>query len=100
MFVIGNLIQAVGSILGNVLWLYSMVIMVAVLVSWVSSDPFNPITQFLRSVTEPLFAWIRRRLPFAVIGMLDLSPIVALLLIQLLQMVVVGSLIDLGLRLR
>jgi YggT family protein len=100
MFVIGNLFQAVATILDKVLWLYSLVIVAAVLISWVSPDPFNPIVQFLRSVTEPLFAWVRRRLPFAMMGMLDLSPIIVLIGIQLLQMVVVRSLFELGVRLR
>ena len=100
MFVLGNLCQAVATVLDKVLWLYSIVIMVAVLISWVSPDPFNPIVQFLRSVTEPLFAWVRRHFPFAVVGVIDLSPIVLFLVIQLLQMVVVRSLVELGLRLR
>ena len=100
MFVLGNLCQAIATILGKVLWLYSIVIMVAVLISWVSPDPFNPIVKFLRSVTEPLLAWVRRRVPFAVVGMIDLSPLVILILIQLLQMVVVRSLFEFGFRLR
>ena len=100
MFVIGNLCQAAATILGKVLWLYNLVIMVAVLISWVSPDPFNPIVRFLRSVTDPVFAWIRRRLPFTMVGMLDLSPLVALLIIYLLQTVVVRSLFEFGFRLR
>ena len=100
MFILGNLCQAVATILDKVLWLYSIVIMVAVLLSWVSPDPFNPIVQFLRSVTEPLFAWVRRHVPFAMVGMIDLSPIIIFLIIQLLQMVVVRSLFDFGYRLR
>ena len=100
MFVIGNLLQGVAMVLGRVLWLYNIVVMVAVLISWVSPDPFSPIVQFLRSVTEPVFDWVRRHLPFTVVGMIDLSPLVVFFLIQLLQMVVVRSLLDLGLRLR
>ena len=100
MFVLGNLFQAVATILDKVLWLYSIVIMVAVLISWVSPDPFNPLVKMLRSATEPLFAWVRQRLPFAMVGMLDLSPIIVLIGIQLLQMVVIRSLFDMGLRLR
>lgn len=100
MFVLGNLCQAIATILDKVLWLYSIVIMIAVLVTWVSADPFNPVVQFLRSVTEPVFAWIRRRLPFVVVGMIDLSPLLALLLIQVLQMVVVRSLFELAFRFR
>ena len=100
MFVVGNLVQAIAVILGKVLWLYSLVIMIAVLISWISPDPFNPIVQFLRSVTEPIFAWVRKRLPFTVVGMVDLSPLVVLLIIQLLQMAVVRSLFEYGSRLR
>ncbi len=100
MFVLGNLCHAVASVLDKVLSLYSIVIMVAVLVSWVSPDPFNPVARFLRSVTEPLFDWVRRHLPFVVVGMMDLSPLVVLVLIQLVQMVVVKSLFDLGFRLQ
>ena len=100
MFVIGNLLQGVAMVLDKVLWLYSLVVMIAVLISWVSPDPFNPIVQFLRSVTEPVFEWVRRHLPFAVVGMIDLSPLVVFFLIRLCQVVVVRSLLDLGLRLR
>ena len=100
MFVIGNLLQGLAIVLGKVLWLYSIVVMIAVLISWVSPDPFNPIVQFLRSVTEPVFDWVRRYLPFTVIGMIDLSPLVVFFLIQLCQLVVVRSLLDLSLRLR
>ena len=100
MFVLGNLCQGIATVLEKVLSLYSIVIFVAVLVSWVRPDPFHPVVQFLRSVTEPLFNWVRQRLPFAVIGMMDLSPLVVLIGIQLMQMVVVRSLFELGLRLR
>ena len=100
MFVISNIIQGFAMILDQALRLYSLVIMVAILISWVSPDPFNPIVQFLRSITDPLLSWIRRVLPFVVVGMIDLSPIAAFFLIQLLQMVLVRSLLDLAVRLR
>lgn len=100
MFIISNIIQAFAMILDQALRLYSLVIMVAVLISWVSPDPFNPIVQFLRGITDPFLSWIRRVMPFVVVGMIDLSPIVAFFLIQLLQMVLVRSLLDLAARLR
>ena len=100
MFVIGNLLQGVAMVLGKVLWLYNIVVIIAVLISWVSPDPFNPVVQFLRSVTEPVFGWVWRHLPFTVVGMIDLSPIVVFFLIQLCQIVIVRSLLDLALRLR
>ena len=100
MFIISNVIQGFAMMLDQALRLYSLVLMVSVLISWVSPDPFNPIVQFLRSITDPLLSWIRRVVPFVVVGMIDLSPIAAFFLIQLLQMVLVRSLLDLAVRLR
>ena len=100
MIVLGNLLRAIAMILSQLLRLYSFVILIAVLISWVSPDPFNPVVRFLRSATEPVFGWIRKHLPFAVVGMIDLSPIIVLVLIQLLQMVVIQSLFDYVRRLR
>ena len=100
MIVLGNLLRAIAMILSQLLRIYSFVILIAVLISWVSPDPFNPVVRFLRSATEPVFGWVRRHLPFAVVGMIDLSPLIVFFLIRLCQVVVVRSLLDLGLRLR
>ena len=100
MFVLANVVHAIAIILDRVLWLYSMVMLVAVLLTWVNPDPYNPIVRFLRAATEPVFGWIRRRLPFAVLGMLDLSPMLAFLGLWFIRMALVGSLLDLSVRLR
>ena len=94
MFVLSNFIQAIATILYRLLDLYKIVVFVSVLISWVNPDPSNVIVRFLRSVTEPVFALVRRVIPFSVIGMLDLSPLVVLLLIYFIQMFVVSSLFD------
>src|SRR3989338_7406623 len=100
MFIFGNLIEAVAVILDRVLQVYNFVVLVAVLVSWVSPDPFNPIIKFLRSATEPVFEWVRRHLPFTVVGMMDLSPILVFFFIWFARMFLVNSLIDIAARLR
>lgn len=100
MFLIGNLLSALAVIIDKVARLYGIVVMIAVLVQWVSPDPFNPIVQFLRAVTEPVFAWIRRRMPFVVVGLLDLSPMVVFLGLWLIQLFLVPSLSDIAMRLR
>ncbi len=96
MFLVANVLSAFATILHKVLELYSLVVVVTVLISWVRPDPFNPIVQFLRSVTEPAFEWIRRRVPFAMVGMLDLSPMIVLLTIWFVQLAVIPSLFDLA----
>jgi YggT family protein len=96
MFVAGNMLQALAVIIDYVLWLYMWVIIARALISWVNPDPWNPIVQFLQRVTEPVLYPIRRRMGFAM-G-IDLSPIIALLVIVFLQVALVQSLKDLAFR--
>ncbi|MBI3325047.1 MAG: YggT family protein [Candidatus Omnitrophica bacterium] len=100
MFIVGNLINAVAVILDWVLKAYGIVVFVAVLVQWVSPDPFNPIVQTLRSITEPVFSWVRQRLPFLVVGALDLTPMAVILAIAFIRMFAIASLYQVALRLR
>ena len=66
MFIAGNVLQAIATILDTILWLYMWVIVIRALISWVNPDPWNPIVQFFDRVTEPVLSQIRRRLPIEV----------------------------------
>jgi YggT family protein len=83
---------ALATVLGSLLNLYWWIVFVAVLITWVNPDPYNPVVRFLRGVTEPVFYQVRRWLPFVIIGGFDLSPIVVMMIIFVLQKVVVESL--------
>ena len=72
-------------LMAQLLTLYNVVIIVRVLISWVSPDPRNPIVLFLYKATEPVLAPLRRLLPSRVLGGIDLSPILAIVLISVLQ---------------
>ncbi|NDV28232.1 MULTISPECIES: YggT family protein [Desulfovibrionaceae] len=85
-------ILAVAKVLSLVLNLYMWVVIISALITWVNPDPYNPIVRFLRSVTEPVFAKVRQYLPFVNIGGFDLSPIVVLLAIQMIDIALVGNL--------
>lgn len=92
MFVVGNVLFAVAKVLDTVLSLYFWVIIVAALLSWVRPDPYSPLVRTLRALTEPVFYRIRKVLPFTFVNGLDFSPVVALIIIQLIQMIVIRSL--------
>lgn len=96
MFVIGNVLLAAATVVDYVLWLYMWIIIARALISWVSPDPWNPIVQFLERATEPVLAPIRRMLGWRM-G-IDLSPIIAILVITFLQIALVQSLKELALR--
>ena len=97
MFIAGNVLQGIATILDTVLWLYMWVIIVRVLISWVNPDPWNPIVQFLQRATDPVLYQIRKRLGMGGTGF-DFSPIIAILLITFIQIAVIGSLKDLAMR--
>lgn len=67
---------------------YWYLIIANVILSWVRPDPRNPIVRFIHSATDPLFNLARRAMPFLVAGAIDFSPIVVILLLQLLVQLV------------
>ena len=99
MFMLGHTVKALAVILDSVLHVYSLVVLIAVLLQWVNPDPSNSIVRALRSLTEPVFAWVRARLPFSVTGMLDLSPMVVILVLWFLQLSLIPGLKELAFRL-
>ncbi len=96
MFVMGNTLLGLATVLDYLLTFYSWIIIARALISWVNPDPWNPIVQFLSRATEPVLAPIRRRLSF---GMgIDLSPLIAIAAIWFLQIAVVQTIKDAALR--
>jgi len=95
MFVLGNLLDAVAGVLNTILTLYTWVILARVVISWVSADPHNPIVRTICNLTDPVLDRLRKSLPMYV-GGIDLSPVVAILVIWFLQRFLVQSLYDLA----
>jgi len=100
MFVLSNLLAAVASVLDIVLTALYWIVIVRALISWVNPDPFNPIVQFLQTVTEPILYPIRKVLPFSLKFGIDLSPIIAILALIFLRTFLVRTLMDLSFQLR
>lgn len=101
---IGNnpVLGALFDVLAAILNLYYWVIIIAVIVSWLLAfgiiNRWNPtarsILNILDALTEPLFRQIRRIIP--PLGGLDLSPLIALLLIYFLQNLLARTRFSLG----
>jgi YggT family protein len=69
--------------LARLIDLYSLVVLVAVILSWVQLDRRHPLVTITQGLTEPVLAPIRRVLP--PMGGLDLSPMVLLIGLQILK---------------
>lgn len=61
------------------------------LLSWFNVGPGNALGRILYEVTEPILAPMRRVIPM--IGMIDITPIVAILLLNFLQNTIVQAVV-------
>lgn len=101
MKLIALFVMELSKVMSSILELYTYVILVSVLLSWVNPDPNNPIVRLLRQLTEPVFHLARRLLPTALLRTgIDFSPIVVLLAITLIRNVFLRTIFEWGAQLR
>lgn len=91
--VIGLLLWSAGIVLGVIVNVYFFAIIIQALMSWFVSHP-TPIFSLLHTLNEPLLGRVRRALP----GMagLDISPIIALVGLQLINIILVAPITQVG----
>ena len=70
--------------------LYVTAILLRLLLQWVGADFYNPLSQFLVKITNPVLVPARRIIPS--IGKLDTASVVVMLLLELLQLAIISLL--------
>lgn len=80
------LIVSFEKILSLMLWVFIIAILIQVIMSWIQTGGYNPMITILYQLTEPLLRPIRRRLP--PVSGIDFSPLIALVVLNLLVMAV------------
>jgi len=83
---IDALIYAIVNIIHMVITLYIWIIIISALLSFVRPDPSNPIVQALYRLTEPVYRWLRHKMPFLLMGGIDLSPLVLIIGLQFIDL--------------
>ena len=68
----------------------NIAIIARVLTSWMNIRPDHPIVEFLYQITEPILGPLRNLIP--PIGMMDISPIVAIILLEIVRNILVSLL--------
>jgi len=79
------LIYSIVQLLHTVINLYIWIVIISALLSFVRPDPSNPIVQILYRLTDPIYNFIRQKLPFVVFSGIDLSPLVIIIGLQFLD---------------
>ncbi|HEC04626.1 MAG TPA: YggT family protein, partial [Thiothrix sp.] len=70
----------IGGLLEMIVWVYIIAIIIQVVVSWLGNTHGNPVIPLINSLTEPLVRPVRKVIP--PIAMIDLSPMVVIILLQ------------------
>ncbi len=85
--VMAKVVIALAKTLDLVLRIYIWIIIIGAIISWVNPDPYHPVVKTINRLTEPVLRPIRRIIP--PIGGLDFSPVVAIFLVYLIQILVI-----------
>lgn len=87
--------ESLISVVNLVFQIYLLIVIGRILISWVNPDPYNPIVRFLQNATDPVLSRIRRVLPLQ-FGAFDLTPIVLVFALQIIQKLLVGLIVSLA----
>jgi YggT family protein len=87
----GAFMAVIGYALYGLLGVYSLLIFFRIIFSWGMVSYANPVMRFLVNATDPLLVPLRRMIP--PLGMLDISPIVAFIILWLFQAAIAGTLL-------
>ena len=88
------MIEIVAITISLIFFILRWAIIIRILISWlpmagIRIDPYNPIIQGLYSITDPILEPIRR---YTTVGMIDLSPIVAIIGLSVIETILLSSL--------
>lgn len=92
MILLANLINGIATILHYILNLFIWVILIRVILSWIQVPSLYQLRVIFYQLTEPVLRPIRRIVPPYRFGGLDISPIIAFILILFIDTVFIRSL--------
>lgn len=84
----GLLLAVLADLIRTAVWIFMIALIIQAIMSWVGNSYGNPMGSLLDSLTAPLLDPIRKFVPL--IGMVDLSPLVAILLLQVVLIALSG----------
>lgn len=87
-----NLYIGLINLIRTVFWLYSLLILARVILSWFPQVGRFAVIRFLFSLVDPYLNFFRRFIP-PIGGMIDISPIVAFFALSILEKIILWILI-------
>ena len=90
----GLVVVAVAELITKVVWVFMGAIIIQIVLSWIAPGTYNPIVEVIDAVAGPLLRPARELLP--PIGGFDFSPMLAIIVLNLVLMLAVAPLRDFG----
>ncbi len=84
---------AIPELISLIINIFLFAVLIQVIISWINPGSYNPAISLIHSLTEPMLGSVRRRMPE--MGGLDLSPMVVMVGLVVLEMLLVPPLKDL-----
>ena len=88
----GRVVALFGYILYGLVSIYIMMVFVRIILSYTTIGYGNRFMRFLINATEPLLGPLRRKVP--TVGMFDISPLVAFVILWILHVAIAGTLLQ------
>lgn len=98
MFVLSNLFMAIAKVLQVFIYFELTCVVISAILSWITPYHYYPFRQFVDGVSAIVLRPLRRIIP--PIGPVDITPMIAILILTFLDVFVVRTLIDLAVVLR
>ncbi|SFV62142.1 Integral membrane protein YggT, involved in response to extracytoplasmic stress (osmotic shock) [hydrothermal vent metagenome] len=84
---------SIAQLLHTVINAYIWIIIISAVLSFVRPDPYNQIVQAIYKLTEPVYAYFRKNMPFLVVSGIDLTPLMLILGLQFIDTLMMRSLL-------
>ena len=97
MFIVAQFFSSLAMLFGLLFKILYFLLVVRIILSWFQVDPYSGPAQVLYQITDPILAPFQR-IPFLRVGPLDLSPIVAFFVLNLLGGIIVNLFLNLASR--
>lgn len=91
---LGAVIITFSEMLSKFIYIYIYAIIINAIASWIPQLQTHPVAHIIYLIVDPLLSYIRRYIPL--IANIDISPIIAILGLTLLNLLLIGSLLMIG----
>jgi len=91
---LGLFVLTLAYLIKEVTYVYLFIIFIQIIISWINPGAYNPITVIMYQLSEPILKPARKLIPSA--GGFDFSPMIVIIGLQLLMILLVSPLMNLG----